>query len=82
MPTLGERSKTFPDRVWDGNAWTLEKTSKKSESSYVPSSDAKPKVKSEGYSGVEETSKKSLSQILAEREEKRKKAAVVRDGGK
>lgn len=79
MPTIGERHPDNPDRVWNGTGWAQEKSGK---SNYVPSADAKPKVKSEGYSGVEETSKKSLSTILKERAEKRAKAEMIKSGGK
>jgi hypothetical protein len=81
MPTKGEKS---PDgtREWSGKDWTLIDLKKPPVETSVPSSGTeKAKTKTEGYSGVKETQEKSLSQILKEREEKRRKAAVIKNGG-
>jgi hypothetical protein len=86
VPSKGEtRIVDGRAEVWNGTEWR--KGSARSASpapssgAYQPSTSSAPKVKTEGTSGLEETQSKSLSQILKEREEKRKKAAMIREGG-
>jgi hypothetical protein len=92
MPVVGERQKIRGyDSVWNGTSWQMDELKDKpAETTKVEAAEAKPavpkpatpKVQSKGTSGLAETQTKSLTQILAEREEKKKKAQIIRDGGK
>jgi hypothetical protein len=79
---VGEKRKVGGyDSYWTGSAWSMDKPKESSSPASVSTEPAKPKVQTKGTAGVSETQTKSLSQILAEREEKKKKAAMIREGG-
>ena len=75
-PETGDVFRSKPSPGWVSGT----KPSKPSDGTKVAG--APKKVESKGTSGLEETSTKSLSQILKERDEKRKKAELIKSGGK